>query len=136
MPPKVLNPRARRKVVRASVARIETKIPGWEEKEILTDKDRQAIIRSLKRLQELNEEFRTYHYSIIELMEDEAVLAEEQQTLDECENKVDDLTGRLEDLIKVAEPVLTRTPVIDDPMQAHGRTHHHSKSFHGLRPLT
>ena len=71
----VLNPRARRRVVRASVQRMEINVTGWEEKETLTNKDRQSIARTLKRLQELNEEFRGYHYSIIELMEDEEVLA-------------------------------------------------------------
>ena len=66
----VLNPRARRGVVRASVTCKETNISGWEGKETLTAKDRQSILRTLKRLQELNEEFKGYHYSIVELMDD------------------------------------------------------------------
>ena len=104
---KVLNPRARRGVVRASVTRLEAKIAGWEEKETLTDKNRQSIVRALKRLQELNAEFKVYHYSIVELMdeEDKKVMAEEQQVLDDHENKIEDLTERLEDMITTTEPV-------------------------------
>ena len=64
-------------VVCASVTRIETKIPGWEEKETLTEKDQQLIARTLRRLQKLNEEFKGYHYSIVELMEETKVLSEE-----------------------------------------------------------
>ena len=109
MPPKVLNPRARRKVVLASVKRIETKVTTLEEKEALTVKDREWAARSLNRLKELNEEFRGYHYSIVELMEEEAVLAEEQKPLDDHENDVEDLTGRLEGLITSGDPLVKPT---------------------------
>ena len=77
----ILNPRARRGVVRASVTRIETKTVAWEEKDTLSQKDRQSIKRALKTLHELNAEFKTYHYSIVELMEDVEVMAEEQKAL-------------------------------------------------------
>ena len=80
----VLNPRAHRRVVHTFVTCIETKIPGWEKKDTLTGKDRQSIVRTLKRLQELNQEFKGYHYSIVELMEDTEVLVEEQAVLDEA----------------------------------------------------
>ena len=99
----VLNPRVRREVVHSSVTCLETKIPGWEAKETLTEKDRQSIVRTLKRLQELNQEFIRYHYSIVELLEDAEVLAEEQAVLDQHEDKVEDLIGRLEDLATTTE---------------------------------
>ena len=100
----VLNPRAGRGVVRTSVMRIEAKIPEWEEKETMTAKDRQSISRTLKRLQELNEVFKGYHYSIVELMDDTEVLAKEQEVLDDHKNKVEDLIEHLEDLL-TTEPV-------------------------------
>ena len=107
----MLNPRARRGVVRGSVTRLEDKVAKLEKKETLTDKDRQSIVRALKRLQELNEEFKTYHYSIVELMaeEEDEALAEEQKTLDDHENKVEDLIERLEDMITTTEPVTIPT---------------------------
>ena len=95
------------------MTRIETKFPGWEEKEILTEKDRQSIARTLKWLQELNHEFKGYHYSIVELMEDTKVLAEEQAVLDEHENKVEDFMRRLQDLV-TTEPVTPRASGIGD----------------------
>ena len=72
----------------ASLTCIESKTSEWEQKETLTEKDRQTIARTLKRLQELNEEFKEYYYSIAELMEDTKVLAEEQEVLDNHEDKV------------------------------------------------
>ena len=93
----------------ASVTRIETKIPGREEKETLTEKDRQSIATTLKRLQELNEEFKGYHYSSVELIDDTEVLAKEQKVLHDHENKVEDLIERLEDLVATTEPVSPHT---------------------------
>ena len=112
----VLNPRARRGVVRASVTRLETKVAAWEDKETLTDKDRQSIVRTLKRLQELNEEFKRYHYSIVELMEDTEVIAEEQKVLDDHENKVEDLIERLEDMIPTTQPMMIRASGMSDAL--------------------
>ena len=86
--------------MRASVTLIKTKIPGWEQK------DRQSIVRTLKGLQELNEEFKGYHYFIVELMGNTEVLAEEQKVLDDHENKADDLIERLEYLVATTEPVM------------------------------
>ena len=78
-------------------------------------KDRQSISRTLKRLQELNEEFKGYHYSIVELMDDTEVLAEEQKVLDDHENKVEDLIQRLEDLVATAEAMMIRASgIVDD----------------------
>ena len=85
----VLNHREHRGVVHTSVTSIETKIPGWEEKEMLTEKDRQSIVRTVKCLQELNQEFKWYHYSIVEMMQDTEIIAKEQAVLDEHENKVE-----------------------------------------------
>ena len=99
--------------MRSSVTRIETKISGWEEKETLTAKDHQSILRTLKWLQELNEEFNGYHYSIVELMDHTGVLAEEQKVLDALENKVEDLMESLEDLV-TTEPVMRHVPGIGD----------------------
>ena len=67
---------------------------------------------TLQWLQELNEELKGYHYSIVELMKDtevlakeQAVLAKEQAVLDDHENTVDNLIERLEDLVVTTEPV-------------------------------
>ena len=68
---------------------------------------------TLKRLQELNEELKGYHYSIVELMEDTEVLTEEQADLDKHENKVEDLIECLEDLV-TTEPVTHHSSGIGD----------------------
>ena len=73
----------------AYVMLIEAKIPRWGEKETLTEKDWQSIARTLKWLQELNEEFKGYYYSFVVLMEGTEVLAKEQEVLDEHDNKVE-----------------------------------------------
>ena len=79
------------------------------EKETLTEKDRKSIARTLKWLQALNEEFKEYHHSIVELIDDMEVLAEQQKFLDEHENKVEDLIGSLGDLVVTTEPVSHHT---------------------------
>ena len=59
-----LNPRVRRGVVRSSVKRIENKITTLEDKEELTEKERQSVPRMLNKLEELKAEFKTYHYAV------------------------------------------------------------------------
>ena len=66
-----LNARVRRGVVRASVTRIDRKISTLEEKEELIEKDRQSVPRTLKKLGELKAEFKTYHYAVVEQIEEE-----------------------------------------------------------------
>ena len=81
---------------------------------LLTEKHHQSIVRTLKWLQELNEEFEGYHYSILELMEGTEVLVKEQKVLDDHENKVDDLIARLEDLVATSEPVMPHASCMGD----------------------
>ena len=51
--------------MRASVTRIDRKIVTLKEKEELTDKDGQSVPRTLKKLEELRAEFKSYHYAVV-----------------------------------------------------------------------
>ena len=48
----------------------------------------------------LNAEFKTHHYSIIDAVDDEDILAAEQEVLDEHDNIVKVLTSQLQRIIK------------------------------------
>ena len=97
----------------ATAVRLETKIFGSDTKETMIDKDQQSNVRTLKWLQELNEELERYHYSGVELMEDTVVLAEEQDMLDEFDNKMENIMGGLNTLKTVSEPIASPAMATD-----------------------
>ena len=74
--------------MRTSVMYIDCKIATLEDKEELTEKERQLIPRMLKKLEEIKAEFKTYHHAIVEQIEEEQDLTKEQTTLDEFEKKI------------------------------------------------
>ena len=97
---KLTSARRRRGVVRASVTRLQDCINIPKVKQDLSHTDQLAIQRLLKRLEELDAEFKKYHYAIVELMESEEDLEEEQVTLDDHDDKTADFVGRLQVLVE------------------------------------
>ena len=55
-----------------------------------------AIQHLLKKLEQLGTEFNEYHYSIIEMLENEEDLEDEQAMLDDHDDKIPDLVIRLQ----------------------------------------
>ena len=98
--------------MRTPITRIDCKIATLEEKEELTDKDRQSVPKTLKTLEELRAEFKSYHYAVIEQVEEEPALTEEQTTLDEFGEKLEELIDRLSELVTTPEPTETLAPVL------------------------
>ena len=92
----------RRGVVRASITRLGRRVDAFEVKEELAHADRLAIERLVKKFEALDAEFRQHHYTIVELLDEEAAVDEEQATLDDHDEKVTDLVERLQQL--VSEP--------------------------------
>ena len=68
----------RRGVVKASVTRLEDRIQIYELRQELSNADKLAIQRLLKKLEKQDTEFKKYHYAIVELLEEEDDLEEEQ----------------------------------------------------------
>ena len=81
-----------------------------EEKKELTEKDRQSILETLEKLEELKAEFKAYHYAIVEQIEGEQELTEEQTTMDEFEEKLEELIDRLSELVITPEHIKARAP--------------------------
>ena len=70
-----------------------------EIKEELTHADHLAIQLLIKKFEMLDTKFRQYHYTIVELQENEADVEEEQAALDGHDEKVTDLSNRLQQLV-------------------------------------
>ena len=86
-------------MVRASITSLENCVDAYEIKEELAHADHLAIQCLVKEIEALYTEFRQYHYSIVELQENEANIEEEQVALDDCEEKVTNLIDRLQQLV-------------------------------------
>ena len=97
----------------SSITRLEKHVLELEEKENLFHKDEVAIKGYIKRLENLDSDFKGFHCSVIELVEeDEGVLLEEQAKLDDHEDRVTDLMSRLLDLGVKEGKVTTSTVAI------------------------
>ena len=91
--------RRRRGVAISSITRLEKHVLELEGKEKLSHKDEVAIKGYVKRLENLDSDFKGFHCSVIELVEeDEGVLLEEQAKLDDHEDRVTDFMSHLLDL--------------------------------------
>ena len=98
----------RRGVAISSITRLEKHVIELEAKEKLSHKDEVAIKGFIKRLENLDADFKGYHCNVIDLVEeDEAVLLEEQAKLDDHEDRVTDLMSRLLELGVGDEKIVT-----------------------------
>ena len=101
-----------RGVVRAWITRLEHRVDAYEIKEDLTHADRLAIQRLIKKFETLDTEFRQHHYTIVELLDDEAV-DEEQAALDDHDEKVTDLVDRLQQLVSEPKEAVSPSGPVD-----------------------
>jgi len=83
------NSRKRRGVVRSSLTRIEGRVAELEGKRELSAGERLTAQTLLGRLEALDSDFRTYHFSIIDLP------TTEQEVMDSHEDRIANLTVRI-----------------------------------------
>ena len=104
--------RRRRGVAISSITRLEKHVVELEGKGDLSHKDEVAIKGYIKRLENLDADFKGYHCTIIDLVVEDEKLVEEQAKLDDHEDRVIDLMSRLLDLGGSQDKVATPPPVV------------------------
>ena len=90
--------RRRRGTARASITNLSARIERWEAKDGLSPVDHLSIQRHLENLKEHDADFRRHHFAVVELINEEDLVAE-QAVLDEHADKVTDYTDRLQLLL-------------------------------------
>ena len=88
--------RRRRGVVRASVTRTEEHVAILKVKQDLWHADQPAIQHVLKKLEELDAEFKKYHYAIVEFLESEEDVEDEQAMMDDHDDETADVVNHLQ----------------------------------------
>ena len=116
--------RKRRGVVRASVTRLDSRVSELERKKKTSPGDLATAQCFLRKLDELDEEFKSYHLSIVDLIGEESIDTE-QGILDDHDDKVASIftiaTVHLEALvcpflrIHGFQPQATPHPTIESP---------------------
>ena len=81
----------RRGVIRASVTRLDARVAELEKKERISPGDLTNAQCLQRKLDELDQEFRTYHFAVIDLTEEDAT-EPEQALMDEHDDKVGNLS--------------------------------------------
>ncbi len=89
------NNRKQRGVVRSSLTRIEGRVTELEAKAELSAGDRLAAQTIARRLETLDSEFKTYHFAIVDLIDDPST---EQEVMDNHDDKMAGLTVRIQQL--------------------------------------
>lgn len=111
--------RRRRGVVRASLTRLETRVKEFESKGTeISAGDRLAAQRLLQKLDTLDSDFKSHHFAVVDLVDEEA-MSTEQGVLDEHDDRVADLAVRLQQLI--TEPSTTSSPSASGSADPHVR---------------
>ena len=99
-----MNPYRRREASRESLLILEDRVAVLEGKKELTDHDRQSALRISKMVGDVSAEFKSYHFSIVDQIEEEEEAKGEQKLLTEHELKVMLLIDRLGKIIEVPGP--------------------------------
>ena len=94
----IVTNRKRRGVVRASITRIARRVSELEAKEELAHGDLLTVQGLLHKLNGLDTDFKSYHFAIVDAVEDES-LQVEQDALNEHDDRVSFLTTRAQRLI-------------------------------------
>ena len=95
------NCKKRRGIARASITRFNTKLKDLESKADQAGTFDLAQQMKLK-LESLDKDFKTYHYALVDLIDDEATLASEQETLDNHDDEMAILAVRVQQLITLS----------------------------------
>ena len=94
------NPRRRRDAAAGTIKLLEKRVGTLELKEELTKGDVQSILRMSKLLGDVSNDFKAYHFAIMDHIESDQDAEAEQETLDQHETKVMELIDRIGELIK------------------------------------
>ena len=92
--------RKRRGIARASITRFEECIVKFEDKIELKASDHTSIQCMVKRLENMDADFKQHHMALIETIGKEDKLAEEQSVLDDHDDKMSNFMDRLLCLIE------------------------------------
>ena len=106
----------RRGAIKASITKLATKVAELEDKEpnptIVTHAQQLS-----KRLENLDSDYKTRHFAILDVIEDEGQLTTGQETLDQHDDDIADLSLRIQtvmDLARSTTPTLApSTPAVD-----------------------
>ena len=91
----------RRGAIKASITKLTTKIAELEAKE--PGPTTLSLAQQFtKRLEKLDDDFKTRHFAIIDVLEDEGQLAEEQDVLDAHDEELSELNLRLQAIMDAA----------------------------------
>ena len=93
--------RRRRDAAIGTIGLLERRTAVLEGKESLTEDDRQSALRMNELLSSVTADFKNYHFTLIDSIEDDEEAQREQATLHEHEFKVMELVDRLGKLMAV-----------------------------------
>ena len=98
--------------MQGNIPHLEMKLAILEDEETLTEKEQQTALKTVKKLEALSAELKTYHCTTVDQIEDQDKLTKEQAFLDDHEDKVEHLMEHLEDLVVSTEPVMPHTSIM------------------------
>ena len=101
-----------RGTVRASITKIVSCVADMERRAPLSPTDEIVAKQMEQKMYDLNKDIRGYHYSILDLMEEDEDFDEEQAILDEHEEKISNI---LDHRYVMLNPAKSTTGVFDDP---------------------
>ena len=84
----------------SSITLTKTRLRDLEAKTTRMD-TRDHAQHMLEKLENLDSDFKQYHYALIELIDDEETLEEEQENLDKHDNKIAELVVSYKQLLSV-----------------------------------
>ena len=93
------NPKKRRNAAAGTINLLEKRLATMELKEELTKGDIQSILRMSKLLSDVSNDFKTYHFAIVDQLEEEEDEDAEQLILDQHETKVMEMIDRIVELV-------------------------------------
>ena len=96
-----MNIRRHKDASRESILMLQQRIMLLEVKGELTESDRQSALKMSKMINDVTTDFKTYHFSIIDLIEEEEEAKAEQDILTRHELKVMELIDRIGKIIEV-----------------------------------
>ncbi len=120
----------RRGTVKANITRLATKVAELKDKEPIPTIVTHAQQLS-KRLDNLDSDYKTRQFAVLNVVEDEDQLTMEQETLDQHDDDVADLSLRLMDLARstALTPSLSSTTVDAHLLPNHGTLERRSTQF-------